>query len=228
MNTITIQCIDIAKHFQEGPSRVDPLVKVTFSAYAHELIMLMGPSGSGKTTLLSIIGGMLTPSEGTCEILGRNLQEMSEAERTTFRGKHIGFLFQHFNLVPTLTALENAALPLLIAGVEREKAFTQAEAFLLKFGLEEQRYRIPDELSGGEQQRVALARACIHQPSIILCDEPTSFLDKARGLQIMQLLADINKSFNTTLIVVTHDPRILPFADRILEIEDGVLREKRV
>ena len=223
MKNVTIACNRISKHFGEGTGRVDTLKDITFSAYENELIMLMGPSGSGKTTLLSILGGLLTPSSGECYILGRDINRMSEDDRTAFRGKHIGFLFQQFNLVPTLNAIENTALPLLIAGMERQEAFKKAEEFLARFGLESQRYRIPDELSGGEQQRIALARACIHQPRIILCDEPTSFLDRARGLQIMQLLVESKNGLKSTIIVVTHDPRILSFADRILEIEDGKL-----
>ncbi len=223
MKNTTIECVHISKHFNEGAGRVDTLKDINFSASASELVMLMGPSGSGKTTLLSIIGGILTASNGECYILGKELRKMDEDERTSFRGNHIGFIFQNFNLVPTLNAVENAALPLLIKGTARDEAFAKAEEYLVRFGLDSQRYRVPSELSGGEQQRVAIARACIHQPSIILCDEPTSFLDRSRGLQIMELLVAIKKSFNTTIVVVTHDPRILSFADRILEIEDGVL-----
>ncbi len=226
MNSITIACKNISKHFNEGAARVDTLKDITFTASENELIMLMGPSGSGKTTLLSILGGILTPSSGTCSILGKDLYVMSEDERTFFRGKYIGFLFQQFNLVPTLNAIENTALPLLIAGMDRQEAFKKAEDYLARFGLEGQRYRIPDELSGGEQQRIALARATIHEPRIILCDEPTSFLDRTRGNQIMQLLVESKNSLKSTIIVVTHDPRILSFADRILEIEDGKLEPR--
>lgn len=226
MKNITIECNHIAKHFQEGAGRVDILKDITFSASENELIMLMGPSGSGKTTLLSILGGLLTPSSGTCSLLGKDINALSEDERTLFRGKNIGFLFQQFNLVPTLNAIENTALPLLIAGMDRGEAGKKAEEYLARFGLDSQRYRIPAELSGGEQQRIALARACIHQPRIILCDEPTSFLDRARGNQIMQLLVESKNILQSTIIVVTHDPRILPFADRILELEDGMLIQR--
>ena len=130
------------------------------------------------------------------------------------------------DLVPTLTSIENAALPLILSGTDREEAFKQAEEFLSQFGLDRQCYRIPDKLSGGEQQRVARARACIHRPQILLCVEPTNFLDRRRGEQIMELLTEIKEAYECTIIVVTHDPRILHFADRILEIEDGVLIPK--
>lgn len=198
----TIECRHISKSFGDGQSRVNVLKDVNFSASAHELIMLMGPSGSGKTTLLSIMGGILSPSHGTCSILGNDLTTMGEHDLISFRGAHMGFIFQNFTLVPMLTALENAALPLLIAGVKREVALARASDFLLQFGLDSQRYRTSQELSGGEQQRVALARACIHKPSIILCDEPTSFLDRARGIQIMELLSGIKNSFETTIVEI--------------------------
>jgi putative ABC transport system ATP-binding protein len=219
----TIQCTHISKHFGEGSARIDPLKDISFSTHPAELIMLMGPSGSGKTTLLSILGGILHPSEGNCLILGENLMTMDEAERTRFRGAHIGFIFQQFVLVPTLNAIENTAVPLLLAGKKPTEALSEAEEFLTRFGLDSQRYRRPHELSGGEQQRVALARACIHKPDIILCDEPTSFLDRSRGIQIMELLLALKDQFQTTIVVVTHDPHIVPYADRILELEDGKL-----
>jgi putative ABC transport system ATP-binding protein len=185
----------------------------------------MGPSGSGKTTLISVIGGLLKQDSGSCLVLGKEINSMPEKEKTEFRGKNIGFLFQYFNLVPTLTALENVAVSLLIKGVDKASAYKQAEELLLTFGLDEQRYRKANMLSGGEQQRVAIARACINKPRIILCDEPTSFLDRERGKSIMELLKKIKIETNCTFIVVTHDPRILEFGDRILEIEDGMIKE---
>lgn len=222
----TVICKNISKYFGEGEQRVWPLRDINLTAHENEMIMLMGPSGSGKTTLLSIIGGIAEQSSGECQVLGKDINSLPEAEKTLFRGLNIGFLFQHFNLVPTLTAMENVALALMITGTEREQAFKEAEQFLIHFGLDKQRYRIPDRLSGGEQQRVALARACIHKPRVLLCDEPTSFLDRVRGQQIMQLLTSIKNDYKTTILVVSHDPRILAFADRILEIEDGVLVHK--
>lgn len=222
----TIICTNISKSFGEGEQKVWPLRDINLTATERELIMLMGPSGSGKTTLLSIIAGMLEQTDGQCLVLGKDINNLPVSQRTEFRGNYIGFLFQHFTLVPTLTAIENAALPLLIGGMPRDEAFSQAEHFLTEFDLDKQRYRIPEKLSGGEQQRVALARACITRPKILLCDEPTSFLDRKRGQQIMELLTSIKNESKCTLLVVSHDPRIMPFADRILEIEDGVLVPK--
>lgn len=226
MKQITIACTNVTKKFSTPAADVLTLRGITFTAYENEMIMLMGPSGSGKTTLISIIGGILKEDSGSCLVLGKAINSLAEEEKIPFRGKNIGFIFQNFNLVPTLTAAENVAIPLLLNGVPRAAAFEQAEKLLLEFGLDEQRFRKPRNLSGGEQQRVAIARACIHKPRIILCDEPTSFLDRERGKLIMELLQKIKIDNNCTLIVVTHDPRILEFADRILELEDGVINLK--
>ena len=223
MNRTTVICDQVTKFFGEGPGRVDILKGINFTAFEHEMIMLMGPSGSGKTTLLSIVGGILTQTSGTCLVLDTPINQLPEAQRTLFRGENIGFLFQHFALVPTLTALENVAIPLLLNDVPRPSAFEQASEFLDKLGLAGQKQRTPNNLSGGEQQRVALARACINKPKILLCDEPTSFLDKTRGTQIMELLRAIKEETSCTILVVTHDPRIVPYADRIFELDDGLL-----
>lgn len=217
----TIECTNIKKSFQNGEKKIEVLHDVSLTAHEKEMIMLMGPSGSGKTTLLSIMGGILTQDSGECLILSEPINQMPLARKTTFRGNHIGFLFQHFILVPTITALENAAIPLLCNGTDRAAAFSKAESLLKSFGLENELQKKPDQLSGGEQQRVAIARAMIHNPNIILCDEPTSFLDLDRGKKIMEILQEIKEKDNCTIIVVTHDPRILEFADRIVRIEDG-------
>lgn len=217
----TIQCSNIKKSFQNGEKKIEVLHDVSLTAHEKEMIMLMGPSGSGKTTLLSIMGGILTQDSGECLILSEPINQMPLGKKTQFRGNHIGFLFQHFILVPTITALENAAIPLLCNGTDRASAFAKAESLLVSFGLEDELYKKPDQLSGGEQQRVAIARAMVHDPDIILCDEPTSFLDLDRGKKIMEILQTIKEKNNCTIIVVTHDPRILEFADRIVRIEDG-------
>jgi putative ABC transport system ATP-binding protein len=224
MNQITIECKKITKHFGQGETYVPTLKGVDLIAHENETIMIMGPSGSGKTTLISIIGGILNQDSGECLVLNESINSLPEEEKTKFRGKHIGFMFQHFTLVPTLNSVENAAIPLLLQGYSRNDALRESSKLLLSMGLDSQRYRTPNDLSGGEQQRVAIARACIHRPKIILCDEPTSFLDHIQGQKIMQLLTDMRKENNSTLIVVTHDPRILGFADQILEIEDGFIR----
>jgi len=227
MNRVTIECKNIVKTFGPPERAVIALKNATFIAHEREMIMLMGPSGSGKTTLISIIGGILHQDSGECLVLGTALNSLPQAEKTAFRGKNIGFLFQTFNLVPTLNAIENAAIPLLLNGVERAEAFARSAELLGALGLDAQRNRKPADLSGGEQQRVAIARGCIHRPSIILCDEPTSFLDHERGRKIMELLVTIKNETNCTIIVVTHDPRILEFADRIMAIEDGAITIKK-
>ena len=188
MDQITIECKNITKTFGKGETEVQPLRGINLVAHENEIIMLMGPSGSGKTTLISIIGGILQQSSGECIVLNKPINSLAEEEKTKFRGQNIGFMFQYFNLVPTLNALENAAIPLMLNGRPRTQAMEEAKKFLQTVGLEKLIYQMPNNLSGGEQQRVALARACIHHPKIILCDEPTSFLDHERGKQIMQLV----------------------------------------
>lgn len=223
MKKITIDCKNVSKTFSTH-GYVQALKSITFAAHENEMILLMGPSGSGKTTLIQIIGGLLTQDTGECLVLDTPINSLPEEQKTIFRGNNIGFIFQYFNLVPTLTARENVAICLLVKGVERASAYEQADNLLLQFDLNEQRYRPVRMLSGGEQQRVAIARACIHKPKIILCDEPTSFLDRERGKAIMEIFQRIKTENNCTLIVVTHDPRILEFADNIIEIEDGVIK----
>jgi putative ABC transport system ATP-binding protein len=225
MKNITIQCTDITKSFKSGEHEIQVLKGINLEVQAGEMLMLMGPSGSGKTTLLTIIAGIMAPTMGTCLILDRNMYTMPSDELTLFRGKTIGLLFQKFMLVPTLNAIENAAITLLCQGVDDKIAFEKAAVLLGQLGLKNLLYAMPQELSGGEQQRVALARAVIHDPPVILCDEPTSFLDSELGQQIMELLKGIQKKSGATVVVVTHDDRILAFADRIVEIEDGQLKD---
>ncbi len=226
MKNPTIQCKNVTKYFGQGRTRFDVLKKVSFSVYERELVLLMGPSGSGKSTLLSIIGGILHQDSGECLVLDTSINDLPHEQKTSFRGEHVGFLFQSFNLIPTISNIENASLPLLLNGLAQENAFKKAEHELEQMGLKEQMFRKPTVLSGGEQQRVAIVRSYIHRPKIILCDEPTSYLDLERGTKVMKLLQEIKNQNHCTVIVVTHDPRILHFADRILNIEDGVLKEK--
>jgi len=159
-------------------------------------------------------------------VLNESLNDLPEAARTSFRGKNIGFMFQHINLIPTLTATQNVIIPLLLQGVERNEAIRSAHELLTSFGLERVLDMFPSHLSGGEQQRISIARACIHNPKIILCDEPTSFLDLDRGKKIMDLLKKIKEEQKATIIIVTHDPRILSYADTILVLEDGTIRDE--
>lgn len=226
MKQVTIQCTDISQSFSNGGQAVEVLKHVSLTAHEEEMIMLMGPSGSGKTTLISIIGGILTPTSGECMVLGKSINDLVEPEKSLFRGTNIGFMFQKFTLVPTLTAVENTALPLLCLSKDHDAAFERARVLLTELGLEQKLESKPSQLSGGEQQRIAIARACIHQPRILLCDEPTGFLDAQRGKQILEILQRIKHSLKSTIIVVTHDHRILPYADAILEIDDGMVKHK--
>jgi putative ABC transport system ATP-binding protein len=190
-----------------------------------ELLMLVGPSGCGKTTLISIIAAILDPDCGICEVLGQEVQRMPGAERARFRGTSIGFVFQLFNLLPALDAVENVAVPLLINGVPRRRAEARAREVLDAVGLGARLGALPGQLSGGQQQRVAIARAMVHDPKLIVCDEPTSALDHETGRSMMEVLGGVAKSPDRSLIVVTHDARIFDFADRIARMDDGKVIE---
>jgi putative ABC transport system ATP-binding protein len=183
--------------------------------------MIVGPSGCGKTTLLSILGAILTQDGGDCRVFGRDLREMSEAEKLRFRAGSIGFVFQMFNLLPALTIVDNVSIPLLLNGISRREARHRAEHLLDRVGLNPRADTLPAQLSGGQQQRVAIARALVHGPSLVVCDEPTSNLDHATGESMMARLCELAAAAERTLIVVTHDTRILGFADRIAYMEDG-------
>jgi putative ABC transport system ATP-binding protein len=221
MSITTIECKNIVKSFQNGDERIEVLKNVDLVAHENEIIILMGPSGSGKSTLLTIIAGLLKQDSGTCMVLGESINDLPEAQKTAFRGKNIGFMFQHINLIPTLTIIQNVAIPLLLKGVDTDQAFEKAKQLLVSFGLERALNTFPNRLSGGEQQRVSIARACIHNPKIILCDEPTSFLDIERGKKIMDMLKHIKEEQKATIIIVTHDSRILSYADTVVILEDG-------
>lgn len=190
-----------------------------------ELLMVIGPSGCGKTTLISVIAGILDQDSGQCEVLGQELNRMAKAERTHFRGRSIGFVFQLFNLLPALSAVENVSVPLLLKGQSRKDAEARAEQVLRAVDLGARLDALPRNLSGGEQQRVAIARALVHEPTLIVCDEPTSNLDHVTGHSAMELLRNLAKNPNRALIVVTHDPRIFHFADRIARMDDGKILE---
>lgn len=216
-----IICKNVTKSYGTGDARVDALKGIDLTINKGELRMLVGPSGSGKTTLLSIITGILSRTSGECLINNVDLQALSDADRTHFRGKNMGFVFQMFNLIPTLTCEENISLPLVILGHPKGEALEKAKGLLVELGLAEKIGVLPTQLSGGQQQRIAIGRAMIHEPEIIACDEPTSALDMKTGHKIMELLKELSEKKNITLVVITHDSRILEFADKIDHIEDG-------
>ena len=222
---IAVSCSRITKSFGRGDARATALRGVDLEVRRGELLMLVGPSGCGKTTLISVITAILDQDSGNCEVFGRDLQRMSQSERARFRGVSIGFVFQLFNLLPALTAVENVAIPLLISGTSRRRAEARASEVLEAVGLGIRLSARPAQLSVGQQQRVAIGRALVHDPKLIVCDEPTSNLDHESGRSVMEVLRDVAKSPNRTLIVVTHDPRIFEFADRIARMDDGKIIE---
>jgi len=221
---VAVRTRGIDMFFGDGETKVTALKQADFEARRGELVMLVGPSGCGKTTLLSVIAGTLTPQAGTVEVFGQRLDGLGQEELTAFRRKHLGFVFQSFNLIPTLSVMENVMVPLLIQGTAHAVAEAKARAILEKVGLKGREDGRPNALSGGQQQRVAIARALVHEPSLLICDEPTSALDKDTGAQIMQMVRDLSRSPERCVVVVTHDHRIFRFADRIAEMEDGRIR----
>jgi putative ABC transport system ATP-binding protein len=218
---LALQLTGITKAFGPADSRTVALQQADFDARLGELMMLVGPSGCGKTTLLSILTGTLHADTGESNVLGYRLGSMSQAELTRFRREHIGFIFQDFNLIATLSVWENVAVPLLIQGCSRREAEARARAILAQVGLQGREDEPPKRLSGGQQQRIAIARALVHAPTLIVCDEPTSALDSRTGQQVMELLTNFARDPRRTVIVVSHDPRIYRYADRMAEMEDG-------
>ena len=216
-----VRCTGLIKNFGEGEAQVNALQGVDLDVMFGDLLMLVGPSGCGKTTLISIIAGILDPDAGECVLLGSNLQEMRSDERTRFRGKSVGFVFQAFNLLLSLTVAENVAVPLLISGMDRKAAVARAGMVLDSVGLGDRKNTPAAQLSGGQKQRVAIARALVHEPKLIVCDEPTSNLDHAAGQQVMDILRRVARTPERAVLVVTHDPRIFEFADRIAHMDDG-------
>jgi len=216
-------CRGLTNTYGSGHTQTRALRGVDLEVRAGELLMLVGPSGCGKTTLISIIAGVLEGESGECTVLDHDLMRLTQAQKTAFRAKFIGFVFQSYNLVPALTAAENVALPLLIHGVNRRSAQMSAHEMLEQVGLGGRGDTLPLDLSGGQQQRVAVARALIHKPALVVCDEPTSALDHRTGLALMELLSRVVLSGNRSLLVVTHDARIFSFAHRVAEMDDGCI-----
>jgi putative ABC transport system ATP-binding protein len=215
----------ISKSYREGDEDHVILSDATASLFPGEFVALLGPSGSGKSTLLNLLSGIDAPDNGSVVVDGVSLTEVTERERTLFRRRHIGFIFQFFNLLPTLTVEENLLLPLELTGRVGEGERERAKDLLVQVGLEGREATFPDRLSGGEQQRVAVARALIHDPALVLADEPTGNLDSKTGSRILALLQDLASDRGVTLLVVTHSRDVAAAADRILRIQDGRLLE---
>lgn len=223
ISDLAVVCHGITKVYGGGATQVTALRGIDLEVTRGELVLLVGPSGCGKTTLISIIAGLLNQDAGHCVVLGENLNNMDQAAKTAFRRHAIGFVFQSYNLVPQLDAAENVMIPLLLNHLPRRKARIKAREALDRVGLADRYASPPAQLSGGQQQRVAIARALVHDPPLIVCDEPTSALDHATGHLVMEILRTITGDDGRTLIVVTHDPRIFGFADRLAHMDDGYI-----
>ncbi len=218
---LAVQCRGVEKSFGQGNAVNHALAGVTLDVFTGEMLMLVGPSGCGKTTLLSVIAGILNHDGGAIHLFGQDLLALGNNAKARYRGHNVGFAFQQFNLLPQLTAVENAAVPLLVLGWSRCQALDRAGDFLDKMGLGTRLKSYPRELSGGQQQRIAFARALVHEPRLLVCDEPTSALDGKTGEQVISLLKTIAVRPDRAVIVVTHDSRIFHFSDRIAHMEDG-------
>ena len=221
---IAVQTRGVTKTFGRGDNAVRALKGVDFDARCGEMIMIVGPSGCGKTTFLSVICGTMKADAGSVDVFGTDLVNLGGGKLTEFRGRNVGFIFQQFNLIPTWNILENTSIPLLLQGQSRRKAQDAAAKLLTEVGLGQRLGAHPRELSGGQQQRVAIARALVHEPRLLICDEPTAALDAVTGHKVLELLKASACREDRCVIVVTHDSRIFPFADRIAEMEDGIVK----
>jgi putative ABC transport system ATP-binding protein len=217
----TVQARGLTKTYGSGSTAVTALDHVNLNVKEGEFVAVMGPSGCGKSTLLHLLGGLDTPSEGVVLIGGQNLTDLTDNQLTELRRREIGFVFQFFNLIPVLSSVENAALPVTLDGMKPEQAKAKATEWLSRFGLGDRLANRPDQLSGGQQQRVAIARALISEPELVLADEPTGNLDTRAGDEIAALLRDVSKQYGRTVVIVTHDPRIAAYTDRIVFLRDG-------
>ncbi len=216
-----VRCEGLSKSFESGGGRVQALSSIDVEVLPGSITLLVGPSGCGKTTLISIIAGLLDPTEGSLRVLGNDLTALRPQELVDFRARNLGFVFQQYNLLPSLTAAENACLPLLVNGVPRRAALIEARAALARVGLEGRADAYPAQLSGGQQQRVAIARALVHRPRLLVCDEPTAALDAHSGQTVMELFSEVAVEPDRAVIVVTHDNRVLHYGERIIHMSDG-------
>jgi putative ABC transport system ATP-binding protein len=220
---IVLEIRQLTKHYPMGEATVTALDCVDFTVERGEFVAIMGPSGSGKSTLLHLLGGLDTPTSGEIILAGQAFSGMSDDQITRFRRQKIGFIFQFYNLLPTLTAAENVALPLLIEGRSPAEYQPRLQELLGLVGLEDRASHLPDQLSGGQQQRVAIARAFANQPEIVLADEPTGNLDSRSGTAILELLRTACQELGATIVMVTHDPRAASYASRVVFLKDGRL-----
>jgi putative ABC transport system ATP-binding protein len=230
-----MELIEVTKVYQQGrrgragrngaagPLTVEAVRGVSLRVEAGEFVTIMGPSGSGKSTLMHLLGALDTPTRGRALFQGKDLQSLSDRERSLLRRTRIGFVFQFFNLLPTLTAAENVALPLLLGGQPRGRAVKAAAAALGRVGLDRRADHYPDEMSGGEMQRVAVARALVAEPDAVLCDEPTGNLDSANSREILTLLRSLPSPGRRAVVMVTHDPQAAGYGDRVVKIRDGLI-----
>ncbi|HWG44965.1 MAG TPA: ABC transporter ATP-binding protein [Gemmataceae bacterium] len=218
-----MELVEVTKVYNTGRTPVHAVRGVSLSIAGGEFVSIMGPSGSGKSTLMHLLGALDTPTTGRALFQGRDLQSLSDRERSKFRRTKIGFVFQFFNLLPTLTAAENVALPLFLGAQPRGRALKEAIASLERVGLGHRAEHHPEEMSGGEMQRVAIARALVTEPEAVLCDEPTGNLDSANSREIMLLLRSLPESGRRSVVMVTHDPQAAAYGDRLVNIRDGLL-----
>jgi len=220
---VALSASNVQMEFGSNGAKTRVLRGVDLEIAFGRLTMLVGPSGCGKTTLLSILSGTLTPTAGEVRLMGASITAMRDAEKVRFRRSRIGFIFQQYNLLPALTAAENAAAPLIAAGVSLKEATARSRRALEELGMGPHTEKLPRQLSGGQQQRVAIARALVHEPALVVCDEPTAALDADSGRQVMELLKAASLDPRRAVLVVTHDNRIFPYADRIIAMEDGAI-----
>jgi putative ABC transport system ATP-binding protein len=214
---------DLHKIFHRGSERIDVLEGVTLDIPTGDFLALMGPSGSGKTTLLNLLGGLDTPTRGAVEVAGDRIDQLSGARLSAWRARHIGFIFQLYNLLPVLTAARNVELPLLLTKLSKAERRKRVEVALSVVGLRDRMHHYPRQLSGGQEQRVGIARAIVTDPTLLLCDEPTGDLDRKSGDEILDLLQTLNRDHGKTIVMVTHDPHAAARAKRTLHLDKGVL-----
>jgi putative ABC transport system ATP-binding protein len=221
MSETVIEAISLTKEFLRDQFHVIALNEVSLEIHKGEFVALMGPSGSGKSTLLHLIAAMDKPTGGEIRVLGHNLRELNDREIAHWRNEHVGFIFQQFNLIPVLTALENVELPLKLTNLKKPERIEHATTALKLVGLGDRLHHLPRQLSGGQEQRVAIARAIVTDPALILADEPTGNLDAAAGQEVLVLLAQLNRDFGKTVVLVTHDPHAAQFASKVYYLEKG-------